>query len=215
MARANTRTRILDTAERLFAEQGYAATSLRQVCGKARVNLGSIHYYFKSKQELFRAVLSRRVRPLDTKRLELLEQLESDGNLTLESVIEAFIGPGGALMLKDEGGAAWPKFVARSRLEPGLHWDVERERHEAMLRRFFNTLRKLLPELPARELAYRFYFLLGTASNTLIDTRSVDLPGGRIKSFEEDPKGVQRRLIAFVAAGMRAPLKSRSRRSST
>ncbi len=209
MTRPSTRTRILDTAEKLFAEHGYAATSLRQVSGKARVNLGSIHYYFKSKQTLFRTVLQRRVRPLDEKRVVLLDKLQRDGELTLENVIEAFIGPTLDLALSEKNGVAWVKFVARSRLESGKHWDPDPELHSQTLLRFINALQEVLPDIPKGELVYRFYFLLGTAANTLIDTRTVDLLGGRIKSYEADPRGMQRRLVQFVAAGMRAPVSSR------
>ncbi len=126
MTRPSTRVRILDTAEKLFAEHGYAATSLRQVSGKARVNLGSIHYYFKSKQALFREVLQRRILPLDEKRVVLLDKLQRDGELTLENVIEAFIGPTLDLALSEKSGVVWVKFVARSRLEPGKHWHPDR-----------------------------------------------------------------------------------------
>jgi hypothetical protein len=42
----HTKERILDTAERLFAEQGYAATSLRGIIAEAGVNLAAVHYHF-------------------------------------------------------------------------------------------------------------------------------------------------------------------------
>ena len=45
-----TKHKILDTAERLFANQGYGATSMRQIIGEAGVNLASIHYHFGSKE---------------------------------------------------------------------------------------------------------------------------------------------------------------------
>ena len=56
-----TKTRILDAAEKLFAEQGFEATSLRDITTHARVNLASVNYHFRSKEELVRAVLARRL----------------------------------------------------------------------------------------------------------------------------------------------------------
>src|ERR1039458_4178641 len=44
----DTKERILDTAERLFSEQGYAATSLRSIIARAGVNLAAVHYHFRS-----------------------------------------------------------------------------------------------------------------------------------------------------------------------
>lgn len=60
----SSRVRLLDTAERLFARQGYAATSIRQVAERANVNPAMIHYHFGSKLELMEAVLDRALQPL-------------------------------------------------------------------------------------------------------------------------------------------------------
>ncbi len=54
-----SRTGILDAAERLFAEQGYEATSLAQVGRAAGVSRGTPGYFFGSKGELYRAVIER------------------------------------------------------------------------------------------------------------------------------------------------------------
>ena len=57
-----TQDKILDTAERLIGEQGYAATSLRQIIAEAGVNLAAVHYHFGSKEELLDAVVMRKGR---------------------------------------------------------------------------------------------------------------------------------------------------------
>ena len=54
-----SRAAILDAAERLFAEQGYDATSLTQVGADAGVSRGTPGYFFRSKAELYQAVLDR------------------------------------------------------------------------------------------------------------------------------------------------------------
>ena len=54
-----SRTAILDAAERLFAEQGYDATSLTEVGAAAGVSRGTPGYFFRSKAELYQAVLDR------------------------------------------------------------------------------------------------------------------------------------------------------------
>jgi AcrR family transcriptional regulator len=50
---------ILDAAERLFAEKGYEATSLTEVGAAAGVSRGTPGYFFRSKAELYQAVLDR------------------------------------------------------------------------------------------------------------------------------------------------------------
>jgi len=57
----DTKQRILDEAERLFAENGFAGTSLRRIIGAAEVNLAAVHYHFHSKESLLEAVLMRHV----------------------------------------------------------------------------------------------------------------------------------------------------------
>jgi AcrR family transcriptional regulator len=54
-----SRAAILDAAERLFAEQGYDATSLTNVGAAAGVSRGTPGYFFRSKAELYQAVLDR------------------------------------------------------------------------------------------------------------------------------------------------------------
>jgi TetR/AcrR family transcriptional regulator len=54
-----SRGAILDAAERLFAEQGYDATSLTQVGAAAGVSRGTPGYFFRSKSELYQAMLDR------------------------------------------------------------------------------------------------------------------------------------------------------------
>jgi AcrR family transcriptional regulator len=49
---ADARTRIVDAAERLFAEHGYHAVSLRSIMALAQVNISAAHYYFGSKKNL-------------------------------------------------------------------------------------------------------------------------------------------------------------------
>ncbi len=57
----DTRERILDAAERLFAERGFAGTSVREITDAAVANLGAVNYHFHSKENLYAEVFARRV----------------------------------------------------------------------------------------------------------------------------------------------------------
>ena len=61
---ASTATRILDVAEELFAERGYAAVSVREIAGRVSLNQASLYNHFPSKQALYEAVLERGLRPI-------------------------------------------------------------------------------------------------------------------------------------------------------
>jgi AcrR family transcriptional regulator len=50
---------ILDAAERLFARQGFAATTIKQIGKEAAVNPALLYYYYDSKETLYRAMLQR------------------------------------------------------------------------------------------------------------------------------------------------------------
>ncbi|MEO8847906.1 MAG: helix-turn-helix domain-containing protein, partial [Casimicrobiaceae bacterium] len=71
-----TKERILDAAEHLFMQLGFDATSLRAITGDAEVNLAAANYHFGSKEELFEAVLTRRLDPMNQRRLALLTEYE-------------------------------------------------------------------------------------------------------------------------------------------
>ncbi|MBT4761658.1 MAG: TetR/AcrR family transcriptional regulator [Bdellovibrionaceae bacterium] len=55
-ANKNTKEKILEEASGLFAKHGFAATSVREIAGKANVNLASINYHFKNKENLYQEV---------------------------------------------------------------------------------------------------------------------------------------------------------------
>src|SRR5512147_3203644 len=93
---AATKDRILDTAESLFTEHGFEATSLRQLTAAAGVNLAAVNYHFGSKEELFQAVLTRRLDPMNQERIDLLARYEREAGskpLTCEKILSAMLIP--------------------------------------------------------------------------------------------------------------------------
>lgn len=61
---SSTATKILDVAEELFAERGFAAVSVREIAGQVGLNQASIYNHFSSKQALYEAVLERGFAPI-------------------------------------------------------------------------------------------------------------------------------------------------------
>ena len=56
-----TKARILEAAEALFAERGFAATTVREIAGRASVNIAMISYYFGTKEGLYRSLLETEI----------------------------------------------------------------------------------------------------------------------------------------------------------
>jgi TetR/AcrR family transcriptional regulator len=115
---ADLRARLLEAAERLFAEQGYAATSVRAVADAASVNPALVHYYFGGKHGLLEAVLEQALEPMT----EALQALMSGPEPSAAGVLRLLYDlgtehPNLPLLLVREallpGGAARETFEAR------------------------------------------------------------------------------------------------------
>ena len=74
---ASTKRALVDVAEKLFAEKGYAATSLDAVVSGARVTKGALYHHYSGKQALFEAVFER-VEQESSKRIQKALRNEKD-----------------------------------------------------------------------------------------------------------------------------------------
>jgi AcrR family transcriptional regulator len=181
---------------------------MRQIIAKAEVNSAAIHYHFGSKQDLFVAVVARRLEPVTAERLRRLDALELDANgggVPVESILEALIEPAMATSLEPGHGGIWVKLLARFRTEPGAHWTETNPLQHEMISRFLAAFARSLPHLPETELKYRFFFAIGAAINTAIDQQGLAVVGRELPGIYEDPNSVVSRLVRFAAAGMKAP----------
>jgi AcrR family transcriptional regulator len=83
-----TRERIMKAGERLFAERGYDATSIRAIVAKARVNQAAINYHFDGKDGLYREVLRTAFRALTEQQLEHADEMKA---MSREAALAEFI----------------------------------------------------------------------------------------------------------------------------
>ena len=204
-----TKERILDTAERLFAKQGYAATSLRGIIAEAGVNLAAVHYHFHSKEALLEALILRRSVPANRERLALLDRFEKEaaGNPpSLERVIEAFVAPT-LQMSRDPqtGGIVFMKLLGRLHAEGVLLPRILTSQFGEVLERFGAALRAALPDLPPEELSWRLNLAVGALAQTLRGG-SKDLETISNFPLSFDSENILERLVAFLSAGFRAPV---------
>ena len=73
-----TRSALLTVAHELFAEQGYAATSTKDIVGRAEVTRGALYYHFRNKESLFQAVFERFRQVRTQAILESIQEAEGD-----------------------------------------------------------------------------------------------------------------------------------------
>jgi len=212
MAAGNTRERILDAAEQLFAEQGISGTSLRALTRAANVNLAAVHYHFGSKEALLDAVVGRRAGPVNEARLRTLTDLEAraDGSpLEVEDILGAFIAPAAsALSANGVEGQRLARLLPRIEAQPrDVVEALSREHFGQIAVHFVEALKRALPDLPGELVCDRFRMAAGLFSFLFSGNFDLDsIPGhppGCV-SLEEKLAGA----ITFIAAGIRAPMPS-------
>ncbi|MGB7768321.1 MAG: TetR/AcrR family transcriptional regulator [Verrucomicrobiia bacterium] len=205
---AETRERVLDAAERLFAERGLEAVSIRDITRAARANLAAINYHFGGKRELVAEIFSRRLTPLNQKRLALLdaaEQMAASKPARLEAILEALIRPTVEQSFACAcGSKTFMQLFGRCLSEPDAA--VERLIHshfEKIIQRFNAAILRVLPGLSEQELFWRMSFIGGALHHALLISGKPSLmPLGMHKRLH--PEELIHRLIAFAAAGLRA-----------
>ena len=193
----NTRERILDAAESLFIEHGFAATSVGAIATHAGVNLAATNYHFGSKKGLFSAVFQRRIEPVNESRLQRLAALQHEAQvgkrqLTIRSILESFFEP---LRHVDPGV---PALIGRMYGEPeSLIRPILEETFHEVATAFHGALSQVLPQLPAEEIRWRFHFMIGS----MIHLLQMHAPLGSESTHDAFTSGVPR-LINFVEAGL-------------
>lgn len=212
-APAGTKDRILDAAERLFAERGVGATSLRSVIAEAGVNLAAVHYHFGSKDELLRAVFRRhmdRLNAVRIGRLNALEQTYRGQPIPVDQLVHAFIEPVIRMAENPEHGPNFMRLLGRILAEPENVGKLAPGQLQSAAQRFADAARTSLPELPLEELLWRVMFGIGAVAHVMrVGDLMPKLSGGICKRATADE--TVRRLVEFLAAGLNAPHKEEKR----
>ncbi len=205
-AHFSTKERILGAAEELFAQHGFAGTSLRQVTSLAAVNIAAVNYHFGSKENLVNEVFRRRMDVMTGQRLEQLEAALRGHPGQLEPILAAFIDPALALAQDRNGGAAFVRLIARAYAE---HNDSLRrflsDHYGHVLREFGKALAAVLPGLDKEILYWRLDFLAGALTYAMSDFGLIKRPPGASES--EHRARAARELIRFATAGLLAESK--------
>lgn len=175
---------LLDAAEVAFADEGVDKVSLRAIMRSAGANTAAVHYHYGSRDELAKAVLDRVLKPLQTRRLELLDELldstaASGTAPTTENLIEALIRPDFEAVIavadrNPEGARIIGTIYARpSAFVKSLVGDS----FAPVARRFLPHLHAALPNLSPAELSWRIRWgLFGILGALLCDEDTIITP---------------------------------------
>ena len=201
-----TRSRLLDAAESLFAAKGFHGVTVRAIARDADSDPALVAYYFGGKRELFDAVLLRRAEKLNQIRRAELDACMSNAGPdgpSVEAIIHAFIHP---LMDRSaNGGPGWKSYFALiGQVTNSPEWGVAimSKYFDPIVRDFLEALKTALPDVSDEELFWSYHFLSGALVLTFADTGRIDaLSGGLCKS--SDLEAVTARMPEFIAAGFK------------
>ena len=199
----STKDRILGAAEELFAQFGFAGTSLRQVTSRADVNIAAVNYHFGSKENLVNEVFRRRMDEMSAQRLAQLRAAVAQSPGELEAVLAAFVAPALALAQDRHGGGAFIRVIARAYAEKNdsLRRFLSNQ-YGHVLREFAKAIAGCVPALSKEELYWRLDFLSGALTYAMADFGMIKRPSGVSEATHRERAA--RELIHFAAAGLRA-----------
>jgi AcrR family transcriptional regulator len=200
---AATKAAVLATAERLFAELGLRAVSVRDITAAAGVNLASVNYHFGSKDALVFEIFRRRTAELSRERARRLHQAidRHGGSPPVREILEALIAPPLIWSRVGHERRTALQFIIRARSEGGEDVREVLRTDVSHLRPFADALLTARPDLPADEVYWRLHFTLGMIHNN----RFAEFDRLHVLSRGATREGEAERLLArmldFAEAG--------------
>lgn len=202
------RGRIIEAALDCFGERGLTGTTVRDIAGRAKVNVAAISYYFGGKDELYRAVaemiagcIEGKVRSRSAALLDAApksaDEAEQALETLLETVVDVIVGP--------QEMRRVARFIIREQMQPTAAFEIlfgTFSRLHMTACRLFAMAAGLDPEAPETRL--RVFLVIGQAVFLRIAEAAV-LRRMQIDHYDEpflaDVKGLlKQHLRAIVAA---------------
>ncbi|MBL8314244.1 MAG: TetR family transcriptional regulator [Rubrivivax sp.] len=201
--RTDRRQAILLAAERLFAERGYAAVSIRQIADAAGVPPALVDYHFGQKHELFIAIFHHWRGTIDQRLQRLREARAAATGDALRRVVEAFVMPVLALRCSAEG-EFYAQLVARELVYRTPQAErVLAELFDPLAHAFIDALHGIAPQAGRAHAAWAYQFALGALLHHISDHRVERLSRGANRAADPAAAAL---LVDFIRAGIAAVL---------
>ncbi|OWR00218.1 TetR/AcrR family transcriptional regulator [Sphingopyxis witflariensis] len=204
-AGVTTKVRILDAAESLFSQFGYAAVTTRQIAQKAKVVLSALPYYFGSKREILRQILDRYMRPMQIERARLYEVVTAErleGQALVRRILEALLVPAFGATQQHR-----VYFCLMGIMSTDPNPEVRELLNEVM--GMYPTgipagFREAVPGLTDVEFYRRFYCVIGAMIYVQLDTGRMAYVTGNALDFSAPQENLDL-MVNFFLAGLCAP----------
>ncbi|ETF02667.1 TetR family transcriptional regulator [Advenella kashmirensis W13003] len=198
------RDEILDAAEVIFSDKGYAGTPLREIAEQANVTQALISYYFGSKFGLFQAVFLRRSELVSQERLEALKALETQAAPKVSEIVRSFLEPVLSLRATFQG-RAFLRLQARLHTEPSeISYSLRSEAYGGSTQRYVAVLRKALPKLNELDACWRVTFMIGTYLYAFSDSHRMDEMAPKGLYDVDDTEELINQVTRFMVGGLKA-----------
>ncbi len=209
----DTRNLILDVAEKLFAENGPAAVTVRTIAVAASINTQAVNYHFGSKERLFEEMFGRRMGPVNRERLDRLDACMARGRQpAIEDVVDAFVRP--ILHLRQESlgherALVVMQFQARAVSHPGeAEFSYLKVHFEPLRSRFMSALCAILPHLAIEDVIWRYNFMCGAILYSMAGPLRMlhppeSMTGVALRDGDREEAAIDQ-LVRFLSAGFRA-----------
>ena len=210
MAQKDTVKSILNAAEELFSERGFAETSLRNITTRAGVNLAAVNYHFGSKKALIQAVFARFLAPFCVQLEQDLLEMAQRGPEQTPTLPELLMLLSSTAL---KAGHDSPRRLAIFMRLLGLAYTQGQGHLRRFLQKeyapvfnaFMNLVKAASPDLSDEERFWRIHFTLGAAVFTLSGADSLSAMAQHDIGKGSDVAQVIEKLIPFLASGFNAP----------
>ncbi|WP_346913047.1 CerR family C-terminal domain-containing protein [uncultured Roseibium sp.] len=199
-----TRARIMDAAERVFAELGYDGSSVRKIATLASVPVALINYHFGSKEGLYRALFEKRVPTIYDQRVTGLQLARSEPDLDrrIELVVKALIYPMFNLR-GSEKSSYFGQIMARELSDPSAETrGIFRDMFDPVAQMMIEAIAECFPHWTKAEVHWAYHTMLGAMMLVMMDNgRIARLSDGACSS--QDYEDAARHMVAILTAGMK------------
>jgi AcrR family transcriptional regulator len=187
---AGTREALLLAGERLIAEYGIDAVSLRQINTEAgQRNSSAAHYHFGSKEALVRAIFDFRMERVNRNRQSKLSVVleQSAGHPEPRQLVETFVYPIVEEIRDSEGGSFYIRFLSQAISHPQTDTNKYSENMLAVAASSaFNQLKRAVPDIPEPILGQRFGLMWEMILHALADRERDSELRARSQHIDQD-----------------------------
>lgn len=191
----------MDEAERLFADFGFKATSMRAITKAADVNLAAINYHFGTKDKLVEEVILRKLYHINGERMKRLEALLQRNTVRVEDILDTFYRPAFEYF-QDPGQLPYLRLIGRTLYETGeFSKGVMSKGWMPLAEAYRSAFARALPNLSNADIMWRFHFTVGAMILTISKMDILEKASCGACSIQGDFEPAIGRLIRYTAAG--------------